>query len=144
MTRARLFVVVGVVLVAVAGSLVGARSLLGRSAAVDLGDTTRAPAGQPVIVEVLNSSGVSGLARRATFLIRDRGFDVVAWGNDPIGRRNQTQIVDYTDRPEAAERLARVLGGAEVTRGRDSLKRGLDLTVRLGSTFQPPIEAFHP
>jgi hypothetical protein len=96
------------------------------------------------VVEVLNSSGVSGLARRATFLLRDRGFDVVGWGNDPQGRRSETLIIDYTDKPEAADRLARVLGGATVERGKDSLDRGLDLTVKLGSRFKPPREAFHP
>jgi hypothetical protein len=95
-------------------------------------------------VEVLNSSGMTGLARRATFLLRDRGFDVVGWGNDPKGRRGETLIIDYTNKPEAADRLARVLGGARVERGKDSLDRGLDLTVKLGSGYKPPVEAFHP
>ncbi len=144
MTRGRLLFVAVAVLAVSATGIAGARKFLANHTVVALRDTTSAPKGAPVIVEVLNSSGVSGLARRATFLLRDRGFDVVAWGNDPQGRRSQTLIIDYTDRPEAAERMARVLGGAEVTRGRDSLKRGLDLTVRLGSAFKLPMEAFHP
>jgi LytR cell envelope-related transcriptional attenuator len=144
MTRRRMLAIAVLVVGVAVAAVLGVRSRIGHGAVVTLGDTTRAPVGVPVLVEVLNASGVSGLARRATFLIRDRGFDVVAWGNDPAGRRSQTQIIDYTDRPEAADRLARVLGGAEVTRGRDSLKRGLDLTVRLGSAFKPPLEAFHP
>lgn len=144
MTRGRLLFVAVAVLAVLAAGIAGARKFLANDTVVALRDTTSAPNGAPVIVEVLNSSGVSGLARRATFLLRDRGFDVVAWGNDPQGRRSQTLIIDYTDRPEAAERMARVLGGAEVTRGRDSLKRGLDLTVRLGSAFKLPMESFHP
>ena len=108
------------------------------------GDTTSAPRGQRIVVEVLNASGVTGLAKRATFLLRDRGFDVVGWTNDPTGRRSETLIIDYTNKPEAAERLARVLGGARIDRGKDSLERGLDLTVTLGSGYRPTGEAFHP
>ncbi len=113
----------------------------GRAALVD---TTSAPQGQRIVVEVLNASGVTGLAKRATFLLRDRGFDVVVWTNDPKGRRSETLIIDYTNKPEAAERLARVLGGAQIDRGKDSLERGLDLTVTLGSAYRPAGEAFHP
>jgi hypothetical protein len=144
MNRRRLLLVLVLgVTVAVAGISV-TRRVLTRGPRDLLGDTTTAPAGQRVVVEVLNASGVSGLARRATFLLRDRGFDVVGWGNDPRGRRSETLIVDYTDKPEAADRLARVLGGAKVERGKDSLDRGLDLTVKLGSGYKPPTEAFHP
>lgn len=145
MTRHRLILIGGLLLVAVTAGVVGARVWYARSSPMAaLGDTTSAPQGQRVKIEVLNASGVSGLARRATFLLRDRGFDVVGWGNDPRGSRDETLILDYTDKPEAAERLARVLGGAQVERGKDSLDRGLDLTVKLGSGYRPPVEVFHP
>ena len=144
MTRPRLILMGGLLVIAGAAAVVGARVWYARSPMAALGDTTSAPQGQRVKVEVLNASGVSGLARRATFLLRDRGFDVVGWGNDPRGSRNETLILDYTDKPEAAERLARVLGGAQVERGMDSLDRGLDLTVKLGSGYRPPVEVFHP
>jgi hypothetical protein len=144
MNRQRLLIMIAAcVAIGVAG-VYTTRRMVGRPPQVPLGDTTSAPVGQRVVVEVLNASGVSGLARRATFLLRDRGFDVVGWGNDPQGRRSETLIIDYTDKPEAADRLARVLGGATVERGKDSLDRGLDLTVKLGSRFKPPREAFHP
>ena len=144
MTRGRL-VLLGVLSLAIAAAaVVAARRWSDRMPATLLGDTTSAPQGARILVEVLNSSGVGGRARRATFLLRDRGFDVVGWGNDPAGRRSETLIVDYTERPEAAERLARVLGGAQIESGRDSLQRGLDLSVRLGSTYNPPAERFHP
>ncbi len=144
MNRRRVLVAGSLVAAVVIAGVLTARGALARGPQDFLGDTTRAPSGQRVVVEVLNSSGVSGLARRATFLLRDRGFDVVGWGNDPKGRRSQTLIVDYTDKPEAADRLARVLGGAKIERGKDSLDRGLDITVKLGSSYKPPLEAFHP
>ncbi|MDZ7630411.1 MAG: LytR C-terminal domain-containing protein [Gemmatimonadaceae bacterium] len=127
MSRARLTAVVVLLVVIAAAGVVGARRWYGTGAMAVLGDTTRAPDGARIVVEVLNASGVTGLAKRATFLLRDRGFDVVGWANDPAGRRGETLIVDYTNRPEAAERLARVLGGASIERGKDSLSRGLDL-----------------
>ncbi len=146
MTRGRrIVIVVATVAVAAAGvrAIQHYRRGTGTPAAV-VGDTTSAPQGQRVLVEVLNSSGIIGLAKRATFLLRDRGFDVVGFGNDPKGRRSETVILDYTNKPEAADRLARVLGGAKIERGKDSLDRGLDLTVKLGSGYKPPVEAFHP
>jgi LytR cell envelope-related transcriptional attenuator len=144
MTRGR-WIAVGALLLCVGmAGVVGARRWYASGPRAALGDTTSAPNGQRVMVEILNSSGVVGLARRATFLMRDRGFDVVGWGNDPSGRISATLIIDYTNKPEAAERAARVLGGATIQRGKDSLERGLDLTVKLGSSYKPPIEAFHP
>lgn len=145
MTRQRQWMIGAAVLVlAVAGWFAMRRGGVSVAMASGTGDTTSAPSGQRIVVEVLNGSGVSGLARRATFLVRDRGFDVVYFGNDPAGRRSETLVVDYTNKPEAAERLARVLGGAKVEQGKDSLERGLDLTVRLGSSYRPPAESFHP
>lgn len=144
MTRNRIVIASLLLVCVIVAAVLGARRWNDNRPSVALGDTTRALQGQIVVIEVLNASGRSGLARRATFLLRDRGFDVVDWDNDPKGRRSETLIVDYTNKPEAAERLARVLGGATVERGKDSLDRGLDLTVRLGSAYKPPVEAFHP
>jgi LytR cell envelope-related transcriptional attenuator len=144
MTRGRLLTLAVVIIALGSAALVGARRWYGARPGASIGDTTSAPQGQRILVEVLNSSGVSGLARRATFLLRDRGFDVVGFGNDPKGRQSQTVILDYTNKPEAAQRLARVIGGADIERARDSLDRGIDLTVKLGSSYRPREEAFHP
>ncbi len=144
MKRSRVVLLGVALLVVIAVGVYGARRWSGTGVLAVLGDTTRAPQGERIVVEVLNSSGVTGLARRATFLLRDRGFDVISYANDPKGRRGQTLIIDYTNKPEAADRAARVLGGAQIERGKDSLDRGLDLTVKLGSAYKPPLEAFHP
>ncbi len=146
MTRGRMIVIGAAAVAVAAGGAWGVRRFQHAPGVrvVVMGDTTSAPHGQRVLVEVLNSSGIIGLAKRATFLLRDRGFDVVGFGNDPKGRRGETIILDYTNKPEAADRLARVLGGAKIERGKDTLDRGLDLTVKIGSGYKPPVEAFHP
>lgn len=144
MNRNRLIALGVGVLVLAGAAFYGARRWMPSGPMAVLGDTTRAPKGQTVVVEVLNASGVAGGAKRAAFLLRDRGFDVVDWSNDPTGRRGETLVIDYTNKPEAAERLARVLGGAQIERGKDSLDRGLDITVRLGSSYKSLAEPFHP
>ncbi len=145
MTRARILAAAAIALSLAVAAFVWTRgTATDGPAGIGQGDTTSAPQGQRIVIEVLNASGVTGLAKRATFLLRDRGFDVVAWTNDPNGRRSETLIIDYTNKPEAAERVSRVLGGARIDRGKDSLDRGLDLTVTLGSGYRPTGEAFHP
>lgn len=136
--RWRSTAVAAVVLVTALGGFVAWRAREGaeRGDGAVRGDTTRAPAGQRIVVEVLNASGITGQARRATFLLRDRGYDVVGWSNDRT-RRERTLVVDHTGRPEAAERLARILGDAAIEQG-DPSPRYVDITVRLGSTWKPP------
>ncbi|MFN8581863.1 MAG: LytR C-terminal domain-containing protein, partial [Gemmatimonadaceae bacterium] len=46
----------------------------------------RAPAGARIIVEVVNATDIRGFARRATFVLRDAGFDVVRYANDTLRR----------------------------------------------------------
>lgn len=144
MTRNRMVFIAGGLVVAAVAGVVGARVYRPGPSIAAAGDTTRAPQGQRVTVEVLNASGTGGLAKRVTFLLRDRGFDVVHYNNDPDGRRSETLIRDFTNKPEAAERLARVLGGARIERTKDPLDRGLDLSVKIGAAYTPVAEVFHP
>jgi hypothetical protein len=142
--RWRSAILAALVLMTALGGFVAWRARdVDRGAVAATGDTTRAPAGQRIVVEVLNASGIPGQARRATFLLRDRGFDVVAWTNDKT-RRERTLVVDHTGRPEAAERVARILGDASIERG-DPSPRYVDVTVRLGSAWkQPPGQPYRP
>lgn len=93
-------------------------------------------------VEVLNASSVRGLARRATFYLRDRGFDVVNSGN-ASERLDSTVVLVRGGRMEWGELAAAALGGARVEARPDS-SRYLDLTILLGATWRPPAQAFHP
>ncbi|HEX7941572.1 MAG TPA: LytR C-terminal domain-containing protein, partial [Gemmatimonadaceae bacterium] len=51
----------------------------------------RAPDGVRIRVQVLNTTKTRGLARRATRLLRDRGFDVVELGT--VGPTMDTTLV---------------------------------------------------
>src|SRR5258708_13617568 len=59
--------------------------LLGRD------DVPRAPAGVRIRVQVVNTTRTRGLGRRATQLLRDRGFDVVEVGT--AGPARDTTLV---------------------------------------------------
>lgn len=93
-------------------------------------------------VEVLNATAVRGLARRATTLLRDLGFDVVGSGNAP-SRLDSTTVLVRTDRMEWGALAAKGLGGARVE-ARSDTSRYVDLTILLGADWRPPPEAFDP
>lgn len=104
----------------------------------------RAPADTRIRVEVLNASAVPGLARRATFQLRDRGFDVVEAGNAPAARRGDSTIVlSRSGHDDWAALVARALGGAAVIARRDS-SHDVDVTVLVGARWRPAAEPFYP
>jgi len=106
-------------------------------------DTTvgHAPPGVRIKVEVLNASNIRGAARLATFLLRQRGYDVVAMGN---ASRNQdsTVVLDRSNHPEWAELIGKAIGGKATAKPDSS--RYLDATVILGAHWTPPPVPFHP
>ena len=133
-----------VLLVAAAAWAWRARSAPGGNpiAAVLGGEGPRAPEGVRIRVEVLNATRTRGLARSATRVLRDRGFDVVGLGNDPQAR-DSTLVLDRSGHPEWAQLVAEALGGARVE-ARPDTSRYLDVTVLLGTTWRPPPEALYP
>ncbi|HEX6316445.1 MAG TPA: LytR C-terminal domain-containing protein [Gemmatimonadaceae bacterium] len=126
------------ILVVVAGALL----LRGDSLSPPGRVTVLVPDGVRIKVEVLNASGQRGLARRATFALRDAGFDVVRFGNDDE-RRDSTLVLARSGRDDWAALVARALGGARVESRPDS-SRYLDVTVLLGGDWRPPAKPFHP
>ncbi len=97
-----------------------------------------APIGR-VRVEVLNAAGTEGLARRATEFLRERGFDVVYFGNAEQFDMDSTLVLDRVDRLAAARAVADSLGVRRVLSEPDS-NLYLDVTVRLGLDWEPPPE----
>ena len=102
----------------------------------------RAPEGVRIRVQVLNTTGKHGLARRATRLLRDRGFDVVDMGNGTPAI-DTTVVLDRSGHPEWAAAVAKVITPASARTERDS-SRYLDVTVLLGRTWRPPPQPFDP
>jgi hypothetical protein len=103
----------------------------------------RAPEGVRVRVEVLNATRVRGLARRATFFLRDRGFDVVESGN--AGElRDSTLVIDRTGHAAWAALVARAMGPGATVAARPDSSHYVDVTVLIGRSWRPPAEPFHP
>jgi hypothetical protein len=101
-------------------------------------DSGRAPVrgGAPrpterVRVEVLNASGVPGLARKGTELLRDGGFDVVSYGNAPGFAPDTSLVLDRVGRMELARSVADVVQIPRVYARPDS-NVFVDVTVVLG------------
>ena len=91
---------------------------------------------------MLNASGQRGLARRATFALRDAGFDVVLFDN-ATENRDSTLVLSRSGHDDWADLVSRALGGAKVESRPDST-RYVDVTVLLGADWRPPAKPFHP
>jgi hypothetical protein len=102
----------------------------------------RAPNGTRVRVQVLNSTKVRGLARRATMVLRDRGFDVVETGTSTT-TRDTTVVYDLSGHPDWATRVARAFIPSRVETRLDS-SRYLDVAVLIGTTWRPPAKPVYP
>ncbi len=99
-----------------------------------------APAPPPgrVRVQVLNATSTHGLARTATDVLRDRGFDVVETGNAPRGSDpGVSLVVDRVGNREMAQQAADALGITRVETRRDTALM-LDVTVILGRDWRAP------
>lgn len=145
--RRRLWlVVVGMIIVAVVVS-VGAVLVAHRARRVGSGtsvpppmqfDPSTVPADTSARVEVLNASGVGGLAREVTTRLRAAGYDVVYYGNagadDP---RRSTVIARLAADSAVARRVAAVLGVSRVETRVDP-DRMVDVSVVLGEDFVRP------
>ncbi|MEO6332207.1 MAG: LytR C-terminal domain-containing protein [Gemmatimonadaceae bacterium] len=100
-----------------------------------------APAGVRIKIEVQNATATRGLARRATLYLRDRGFDVVSFGN-AAERRDSTIVLDRSGHPDWAALVATAMK-AKVESRPDS-SRYLDVTVLVGRDWRPPALPFYP
>ena len=95
------------------------------------------PSGR-VRVEVLNATATRGLARTATDVLRDRGFDVVQTGNAGGFSQESSLVLDRIGNPQMAQQVAAALGIARVESRRDTLLV-LDVTVVLGKDWRAPV-----
>jgi len=89
-----------------------------------------------VRVEVLNASGRAGLAREGTRILRDRGFDVVYFGNAEGFSPETSLVLDRAGRIETARQVAAAVGIRRV-QARPDASLDLDATVVLGRDWNP-------
>jgi hypothetical protein len=106
-------------------------------------DVPRVPAGVRVRVQVINTTRTRGLARRATRVLRDQGFDVVEMttGGPSL---DTTLVLDRSGHPEWAAAVAKILGPAARAEARPDSSRYLDITVLLGTQWRAPSEPLNP
>ena len=105
--------------------------------------SARAPDGVRIKVRVVNTTNARGLAKRATLVLRDFGYDVVEYDGDVKSPRKSTLIVSHTGHADWAERLQKALGTGTIEARADTL-RYVDFTVLLGTDWTPPAQAFRP
>lgn len=82
-------------------------------------------------IEVRNGSGQPGAAQSMTAFLRDRGFDVVDYGNADTFDHERTEIVAHGDDPAGARTVAAMLPGVPIRPAEESSPY-LDVTVILG------------
>lgn len=83
-------------------------------------------------VEVLNASGIAGLARRATESLRAGGFDVVFYGNAGGSTTpDSSAVLDRSGDLESAREIGRLLG-IQPVRTEPDTTRLVDVTVIIG------------
>ena len=85
-------------------------------------------------VEVLNASNATGMARAATWRLRDRGIDVVYFGSDTSTSLDSTEVLVRRGDASAGEKVRRALGLGAVRLAPEPA-RLVDVTVRLGRDF---------
>jgi hypothetical protein len=107
-----------------------------------IGTADESPSGVRVRVQVLNATSIRGLAQRATDHLRDKGFDVVEIGTNRE-KLDSTLVLDRSNHPDWARRVAAAMGGATVLSRPDS-SRYLDVTVLIGASWRPPPQPFDP
>jgi hypothetical protein len=95
----------------------------------------RAAPAERVRVEVLNAAGVPGLARVATRTLRERGFDVVYFGNARGFSPESTLVIDRVGREETAREVAGALEVERVSSRPDSTLL-LEVTVVIGRDWK--------
>ena len=91
-----------------------------------------------VRVEVRNGGGIPGRAREAKDQLRNRGFDVVYYGNERPFGRDSSVVLDRIGRPDWARSVAEALGIVAV---REELDPNLllDVSVVLGRDWEPEL-----
>ena len=113
-------------------------SLLDTGEVDRLRDPSAVWSGERERVEVYNAGGVSGMAREATGVLRDAGFDLVTFGNAAVfDSLRPSEVVDRVGRADMAQAVAATLGIDNVQSEPDP-NLYVDVTVVLGRKWSAP------
>jgi hypothetical protein len=94
-----------------------------------------------ITVEVLNGTRRQGLARVATRVLRERGVDVVFFGNaDSLA--DSTRVLVRRGDPGRGKDVVEALGAGRMRIAPDTLRR-VDATVIIGEDYRPKLP-LHP
>jgi hypothetical protein len=94
-----------------------------------------------ITVEVLNGTRRQGLARVATRVLRERGVDVVFFGNaDSVA--DSTRVFVRRGDPGRGKDVVEALGAGRMRMAPDTLRR-VDVTVIIGEDYRPKLP-LHP
>ncbi|CAN5674627.1 hypothetical protein BH23GEM6_BH23GEM6_10370 [soil metagenome] len=127
--RLAILIAASLIVLVLIGSLVQG---LGSGAAGTIGSTEAEDVERDrVRVEVLNASGIAGLARRGTERLRAHGFDVVYFGNAGAFGPDSSLVIDRVGNRASAEAVAAALGLSAVQSASDTTLY-VDVTVVLG------------
>jgi hypothetical protein len=143
--RLRRWISLGALVLAGAGALHYVSGFAGvrPSPAADRPGVARVvPAGVRIRIEVLNATDTRGLARQATFYLRDAGFDVVYFGNTSE-RAESTVIRDRSAHAGWAALAEKAMNPARIEQKPDS-SHFLDLTVLVGRNWPQARLPFYP
>lgn len=132
----------GAALVVACGPSTGGEAVPMSRAPIAIDSAARAPEGTRVRVQVLNGSGRTGLARRATQQLRDHGYDVVDYRSQGDSSRVTEVLVTAATRAWG-ERVQKALGGGAV-RERDGGLGYVDVVVLLGHDWKAPPQPLRP
>ena len=103
------------------------------------------PAGEPLKLEIYNASGQQGLAQRLKEYLRaqrDKGLlnvDVMKWENYPYGRKDKTEVIDYSSRLIEVNRLSHAINFTGTPRAETAGADIYDVRIILGKDFQMPL-----
>jgi len=86
-------------------------------------------------VEVLNGTGMSGLANKLAEALRQKGFQVVNVGNADSFNYQETQILDRTEgKQQLVQQIARMVGTSRLQQASKETAT-TDLTIIIGKNF---------
>lgn len=88
----------------------------------------------PTRIEVLNGSGVAGLAKRVADKLEGEGFEVARTENAPTSDYDRSRIITNKGKSDPAMKIASILGCGEVTPGQR--EKDVDVTVIVGKDYK--------